>query len=308
MVMLLTALVLNIDGILADTPGNAGVWTGYMENCSGDTLECCMYLLENIPRLDRLEMTAEMLDDQILHSLPFRSGLPDSVFFPGLLWYRTAEEPVAGFRGALGGFWDSLGAAQPSEAAEWARENLEVLPRRYLGGMQDPMQVLESRAGTSGEIQVFLAASLRSMGFPVRTMTGWFAGENGGEESWLEVWENHRWSPMREGFSGLMLAAGGSAGELLTGNYTETFTLIVEPPDSSFGEYMVSLNVPVNGRYLPLDMVLCPDTVELGAGSILICLTRRLPSGAVEAWNSRVSPLPGDTLRWNASDLVTGGR
>ncbi|HOP26070.1 MAG TPA: transglutaminase-like domain-containing protein [Candidatus Sabulitectum sp.] len=307
MVMLLAALVLNIDSLLADTPGNAGVWTGYMENCTGDTLECCLYLLKNIPRLDRLEMTTEALDDHILHSLPFRSGLPDSVFLPGLLLYRTAEEPVSSFRGTLGGFWDSLGASEPREVAEWAEENLQVLSRRYLGGMQDPMQVLESRAGTPGEIQVFLAASLRAMGFPVRTVTGWFAGESGGEESWLEVWENGRWSPMREDFTGLMLAAGGNGG-LLTGNCTETFTLIVEPPGSSFGEYLVSLNLPVDGRYLPLDMALCPDTVQLGSGNVLICLSRRLPSGAVEVWNSFISPLPGDTVHWDASDLVANRR
>ena len=306
--ILLLSLCLNLDSLLAETQGNQIVWRHYMSSLQGEELQCCMFLLENIPRLDRLEMTAEMLDDHILHSLAFRAGLPDSVFFSGLLWYRSSVEPVSSFRGVLWEFWAESGIDDPQGMISWTEDSITVLPRRYLGGMNSPLQVLDSRSGTGEEIRVLQAASLRSLGYPVRTVFGWFRGLEGGEDSWLEVWEDGSWKPLRGDFGDLVLAVEKTGGEFLTENYTETFTLITAPPDTSEGEFMVSLNAPVAGRFLPLDWALNADTIHPGTGELLVMATRRLPSGAVEVWNTFLVGDPGDTLYWSWSGIVPPGR
>lgn len=302
--ILLFSLCLNLDSLLAETQGNELMWSDYMQTHQGEVLECCSYLLENIPRLDRLEMTEEILDDHILNALPFRNGLPDSIFFSGLLWYRTAVEPVAPFRATLSDFWAEQSVTVPEDVVSWTESNLTILTGRYLGGMESPLQVLSSGSGTRGEIRVLQAASIRSLGYPVRTVYGWFRGEDGGERSWLEIWEDGGWMPLSRDFTDLVLAVEKSQGENLTAHCTDTFVLVIIPPDESAGEFMVSLNVPVKGKYLPLDWVFESDTLQLGNGELLVSLTRRLPSGAVEVWNTFISGSPGDTLHWRAADCL----
>jgi hypothetical protein len=45
------------DSLLAQTQGNVEVWMHAFETMHGEELLCAEYLFENIPRLDRLEMT-----------------------------------------------------------------------------------------------------------------------------------------------------------------------------------------------------------------------------------------------------------
>lgn len=306
--ILLLVLFLNADSLLADTQGNEAVWTDYIETHSGETLLCCLYLLENIPRLDRLEMTSEVLDDQILSSLSHREGIPDSIFYSGLLWYRTATEPVTPFRCELSLFLDEEGIDEPAGVVSWTEDNLSVFPVRYLGGMEGPMGVLGAGGGTEGEIRVFQAASIRSLGYPVRTVSGWFTGSSGGERSWLEIWQEGEWIPLEEDFESLVLAVDRSTGEYLTKSYTETGMLVTIPPDTAAGSFMLSINIPVAGRYLPLDWAMPfsdqPDTMHLGQGELLLILSRRLPSGAVEVWNTFRTIEQGDTVVWNSEDVV----
>jgi len=297
----------NIDSLLADTGGNESMWFEYLSSASGDTLECCKFLLENIPRLDRLEMTRESLDDVILCSLPFRGGMPDSIFLYGLLWNRTDTEPVAPCRASLGEFWKGQDVSEPVQVIRWTSENMAIHPAQFLGEMQSPLAVLEASGGTEAEIMVFHAASFRSLGYPVRTVTGWFGGSEGGERNWLEIWADGSWVSLEEDLSGLVLAVEESRGEYLTDTYTRTGTLITVPPDPAGGEFMLTLNLPVTGRYLPLDWAMPlsdePDTVSLGPAELLVILSRRLPTGAVEVWNSLVTVLPGDTFFWSAPVL-----
>jgi hypothetical protein len=305
--VLFLMLVASVDPDSLDAPGNEAVWLEYMDSVSGDTLECCVYLLEHIPGLDRLEMTLAVLDDHILNALTFKGEVPDSVFFQCLLWYRTATEPVASFRGYLLQFWKERSITDPSDVISWTEDNLEIYKALYLGGMQSPLEVLETGGGTEAEIRVFQAASLRSLGYPVRTVSGWFSGESGGERSWLEVWSDCGWKPPADDLTGLVLAVDKSTEEFLTDNFSETGMLITVPPDTSQGDFLVSLNLPISGRYLPMDWAMPradgPDTISLGASELLITLSRRLPSGAVEVWNSLITIIPGDTISWSAPVL-----
>ena len=289
----------DIDSLLQETPGNETVWLEYIESASGDTLESCLYLLENIPRLDRLEMTEEVLSDHVNSSLVFAEFIPDSIFTEYLLWYRVSIEPVSSYRVLLRSFWESHDLSTPIEISNWIRENLTVSPRRFLGEMQTPGSVLSGQSGTPSELQVLEVSSMRTLGFPARVVSGWFGGEEGEKQTWVETWEEGVWAPvlMPEN-ENLILVVEESHGAYLTENYMETGKLIVIPPEWVDTEFMISLNLPIEGRFMPLDWLMPetenPDTLTLGKGEVLVTLTKRLPSGAVEVWNRFIEVTPGE--------------
>jgi len=278
-----------IDSLLAETQGNAEMWGDYLDEAGGDTLECALYLLREVPRLDRLEMTPQALDDHILGALAHRGSIPDSVFLDCLLWYRVSREPVTAYRERLAAFWTHRGSESPEDLSRWMATNLDTIPREFLGGMQPPAGVLESGAGTEAELQVLLVASLRSLGWPARVVKGWFTGPEGGERTWAEVWSDGDWQAVDlPNMEGLMLAVEESHGIPLTSRHAATGSLLTVPPQWE-GDFRVSLNLPVRGRWLPLDWAMPasegPDTLILGAGELLVMLTRRLPAGGVEVWH-----------------------
>ncbi len=275
-----------IDSLLAETQGNAGMWNDYLEESGGDTLECALHLLREVPRLDRLEMTPQALDDHIGGALAHRGSIPDSVFLDCLLWYRVSREPVTAYRERLAVFWADHGVGSPEDLSRWMAASLDTIPGEFLGGMQPPAGVLESGAGTEAELQVLLVASLRSLGWPARVVKGWFAGPDGGERTWAEVWMDEGWQAVDPpDMEGLVLAVEESHGTPLTFEHAATGSLVTVPPQWE-GDFRVSLNLPVRGRWLPLDWAMPaaegPDTLVLGEGELLVMLTRRLPAGGVE--------------------------
>ena len=289
-----------IDSLLAETQGNAAMWRDYLSRVSGDTLECALYLLRKIPRLDRLEMTERALDDHIGGALVHAQDLPEEVFRESLLWYRVSREPVQAWRKTLADTLAGLGLTEPDSLPRWIRTNLDTLPRRFLGETQPPLSVLASGGGTETELQILLVSALRALGFPARVVTGWFSGDQGGRRSWVELWEQGGWAPLEEqDFQGLVLALEESRGAILTSRRTAVCTLVTVPPKWD-GEFMLSINLPANGRYVPLDWVMPstegPDTLLLGEGELLLMLTRRLPSGGVEVWNKQLFTVPGTAL------------
>ncbi len=291
----------DIDSLLQETPGNETVWFNYIESASGDTLESCLYLLENIPRLDRLEMTEDVLRDHIYSSLAFSESIPDSIFAEYLLWYRVSTEPVSVYRNLLRSFWEIRNLSSPIEISGWIKDSMSVSERRFLGEMQTPESLVSSRAGTPSELQVLEVSSMRTVGFPARVVSGWSGGIEGEKQTWVEIWEDGVWAPvLKPDDENLMLVVEESHGAFLTENYAETGTLIVLPPDWTEAEFMISLNLPVEGRFMPLDWLMpdteTPDTLTLGTGEVLVSLTKRLPNGAVEVWNRFVKVTTGEEV------------
>lgn len=290
-----------VDSLLTETQGNAEMWRGYLAEAGGDTLESALYLLREAPRLDRLEMTPQALDDHILGALAHRGSIPDSVFLDCLLWFRVSREPVTAYRERLAAFWAARGVESPEDLSRWVAANLDTVPREFLGGMQPPAGVLESGAGTGAELQVLLVASLRSLGWPARVVKGWFAGPEGGERTWAEVWMDGSWQAVDPpDMEGLVLAVEESHGIPLTSRHAATGSLLTVPPQWD-GDFRISLNLPVRGRWLPLDWVMPaaedPDTLVLGEGELLVMLTRRLPAGGVEVWHRFVKVQADTTVR-----------
>jgi len=290
-----------VDSLLAETQGNAEMWNDYLEESGGDTLECALHLLREVPRLDRLEMTPQALDDHIGGALAHRGSVPDSVFLDCLLWYRVSREPVTAYRERLAVFWTDRGVKSPEGLSRWMAASLDTIPGEFLGGMQPPAGVLESGAGTEAELQVLLVASLRSLGWPARVVKGWFAGPEGGERTWAEVWMEGAWQAVDPpDMEGLVLAVEESHGMPLTSRHAATGSLLTVPPQRE-GDFRVSLNLPVRGRWLPLDWAMPaaegPDTLVLGEGELLVMLTRRLPAGGVEVRHRFVEVQADTTVR-----------
>ena len=307
------------DSLLAETHGNREVWEDAFLYLSGEELRCAEYLFMSIPRLDRLEMTREALLDQIRGALSTRNSyypegtLPDSLFLSCILFFRVDQEPVTGYRDALGRYWDrelTSGTSDvlmtASRVAETVHAMLEPAEQGYLGGIEPPLVVLSAAGATPAESTVLFCASLKSLGIAARQITGWFHGEDGGRRRWVEVWLPEgrweplalRWEPVPEGFSGLALAVSETSGEAVTRHYVETGLIRIlpgdEPPEE---EWMGTVSIPVRSGYIPLDWVwFAPgtaDSLELGPGSYLICTGRRNADGSVTMLTEMVTLEPG---------------
>jgi hypothetical protein len=310
------------DSTLNDTPGNQHMWSEALGNLTGDELWCAEYLFASIPRLDRLEMTNDALHDHIRGALDrrslFRDELPDSIFLPCVLEYRIDQEPVSAYRAYLREHWVPLlpdGIHDPHEIARMMVNTLEteieIREQGYLGGVEPPLVVLAARSATPVECTVLLCASLRSMGVAVRQIVGWFRGENGGTHRWVEVYSREDgwrplalpWESVQSDFGGLALAVWETTGESVTGGTVEVGRVIVIPPeDLPAGEWTGTVSVPVKGGFLPLDWAWFdptrPDTIELGAGDYLVCVSTRSPEGDLRVFAVEV------TLEPNSEQVV----
>ncbi len=310
-----------LDSLLAQTQGNTGVWMQAFENLEGEELLCAEYLFENIPRLDRLEMTGEALEDHVMGALGARhlfydgESIPDSVFLPFVLDYRVDQEPVTPYRKALGGFWrDAVsGDSDPHSAATVICREIgsrtAITQPGYLGGVEPPLAVLESASGTPGECTVLLCSSLKSLGVACRQVDGWFSGPDGGRRRWVEVWTGAEgwkpvlppWEDVPEGFRGLALAVCEAAGEIVTEGRAPVGRLVIAPSEVPSGEeWMGTVNIPVTSGYIPLDWTgfdpAAGDTLVLGAGEYLLCVCRREPWGGVLMRTETVVLEPGSDL------------
>ncbi len=310
------------DSLLADTQGNEAMWDRMLECSDGVRLECIEYLFTTIPRLDRLEMTETALMDHVLGALDSRESLcpdmPDSIFKPFLLDYRMSEEPVTAYRTPLSVYWGRElplegGSVETAELLREAISSMSVRGREYLGGVSPPLDVLQARAGTPTELRVLFGSSLRALGIPVRPVLAWFQGERGREAGWLEVWSEGVWHPMPlasdsipADYAGLSMTWAGNGNTVE--DYVPCGTLVVLPPDTSAGDFMIWLSVEAPGRLIPLDWLevdpATESTVELGVGRYLLQVTERLGNGTVRLWTRWLELGPGSEATVDVSEVV----
>lgn len=305
------------DSLLEDTQGNRDVWTSAFEVLDGEELRCAEHLFGSIPRLDRLEMTTEVLNDHISGALETARecfpALPDSIFLTCLLEYRVDQEPVSAYRTSLREHWsrkfpDASGDPHGTalQIANSISDEVDIHEQGYLGGVEPPLIVLSAGTATPVECTVLLCASLRSVGIAARQITGWFGGEQGGMRRWVEVYSpDNGWMPVTlpwetvpAGFEGLALAVWETTGGFVTKSAVETgMAVIVPPAEPPAGEWTGTVCVPVRNGFLPLDWVwfdpTVPDTVELGAGDYLFCASTRTPDGQLEVHARLTSIAPG---------------
>ncbi len=327
MTLLLIALTLltpeERDSLLADTPGNSAFWTEALASYRGEVLEAVEYLFAGIPRLDRLEMTSEALMDHVIGAIDSRDewydSIPHEVFLEGLVGYRMDEEPVTAYRTPLFTHWHQrLGEADTTVSAvaerlAWSISAMRVRQPDFMGGMPSPRDVLASGGGTPAELRLLLGCSLRAMGIPVRSVYGWFQGVAGRETGWLEYWTGEGWRAVTlpsdsvpEGFAGLSLAVAGD--EYVTSAMVPTGVVALEPVDGAVESFLVAFSIPARGRLIPLDWLdvspAAPCTVEVGAGSYYLHLSRRLPDGGVRFASIPFEIAASDTVGMNLETIA----
>ena len=305
------------DSLLERTPGKEAFWEEMLELEDEEIAHAAGLLFAEIPRLDRLEMTEEVLMDHILgarHSRDvFYAELPDSIYERYLLHYRLDEEPVSPYRTFLSSFWrrrlpSQIGLDQTCDwISSWMSDNLDLTDASYFGGIASPEDVIRAGGGTVRELRVLLGASLKSLGIAARPVHGWFRGPQGGHYRWLELWDGRTWVPfttamdsLPDGFDGLAMAICFSDQSYLTDSYAPTGLLSIDPlPDSTQGEWTLGICVPRQGALEPLDWAvsdpLRQDSVRLGEGSYYVNLCLRRPEGAVVMWTGIVEISAGET-------------
>ncbi|MDM7993142.1 MAG: transglutaminase-like domain-containing protein [Candidatus Fermentibacter sp.] len=326
--MILLAAVLSVltpearDSLLAETPGNAVFWSEALSSGRGEMLSCMEELFSTIPRLDRLEMNSEALMDHVIGALDSRDSwvdsMPDSLFMDFLLQYRFDDEPVTAYRTPLMTHWNARLAdsdttlAAVVERVRWSIGTMRVRQPDIMGGVAGPRDVLASGGGTPVELRVLLGSSLRSLGIPVRAVLGWFQGTAGREGGWLEYWDGAGWIPvplpsdsLPAGFDGLSLAVAGD--EYVTSELVPTGTISFSPVEGPSDSLLLAVSIPCPGRYVPLDWVeldpSLPCSIEVGEGSYMVHLSRRLPTGGVRFASAPAGVTAGGVFEMRLADM-----
>jgi len=237
-----------------------------------------VWLLQHATHLDRLELTSEILVENMDEALSIagRDGWDKAgeLFRRYVLNYRLDDEPVTRWRRELrlryAGGERELGALVARITAGFIERE-----RGYYGNLADPLSVDNARAGTGRELAILTAAALRAQGYPTR-----FVRENLSGESWVEVYDGgpgdydpaawlpvYPGAPERTGEAGhaadlcggriALVTAGDAFGrEQVTGRYSDICA--VRPRFSEGGEPQpdfehYSITAWHEGTFVPLD-------------------------------------------------------
>ncbi|MEZ5336642.1 MAG: hypothetical protein R3F46_00115 [bacterium] len=154
-----------------------------------------LWLLNNAPHLDRLELRSEMLLSNHELALSYCGEgwgyQPGSEFFRRyILNYRIDDEPVTDWRSELNrryGGPDEEGSDRAFDLVARVAQDFRIVERGYFGNLADPVAIDNARAGTERELALLCAAVLRSQGFATR-----FTRENMTGTSWVEVYDGDR--------------------------------------------------------------------------------------------------------------------
>ncbi len=101
---------------LADAGRNWTELADAVRELDGEEREACVRLVNGMPHLDRLEMTAETLLEHVEYAYRVRTEMPytvpDAMHEPYILTYRVEEEPVDAWRAEL---WERFAPLAESE-------------------------------------------------------------------------------------------------------------------------------------------------------------------------------------------------
>jgi peroxiredoxin len=292
-----------------------------------------VWLILQMPHLDRLEMTSSILLGHIdcAHRTitAFRYPVPQTMFRDYILTYRIADEPVTAWRRE---FFDRFAtmtryANTPTEAARiincWLNRNTHVTEKGFFGPMKSPELTLSSRSGTTEEIAVLATAILKTLGVPSRRVKVPWLGEQDGDASWVEVFDRERWLPVypldarsfgdssrneRKHLHNVTVAVATSAfdQQLVTERYTASglaklHLTAAGSPLPKFENF--SFSVFNTGAWRQLDELnTVTDSLgnfecRLGDGHYLITCGMRDPKGNPWIVNREITVRPSDTIR-----------
>jgi len=193
---------------LADAGDNASQLIRALEHLQGSLFKDGLFLIQNMPHLDRLEMTADILLHQVIYADSSRRvfpwSVPDSLYRQFILTYRLDQEPVTDWRFALWS-WVRQQARHAASSEDFARklnrwitENLREQKGEFFGGQQAPDQTFAVQRGTKQEIASLTTALLKTAGIPSRRISVDALLLQTGGASWTEVYcvEKASWLPL----------------------------------------------------------------------------------------------------------------
>jgi transglutaminase-like putative cysteine protease len=238
-----------------------------------------VWLINEMPHLDRLEMTSAVLLEHVREAQrsrkeSFAKALPESLYREHLLTYRLDEEPCEAWRKPLRERFAPIvsKARGPLEAAKlvnrWVAKNIKRCEPRYFGPEQSPRATLTRKKGTQTEIAVLTTAALRSVGLPCRMATLGGRDRDDPLYSWLEIYSAGVWAPLypldpgRFGkspaakFIPLVATSSGFKPILVTGRYTQTgrVRLVLKEKGGLLPKFKgFSVSVVTDGAFKPLD-------------------------------------------------------
>lgn len=303
---------------LVDAGGNWRELAEALNEASENQRNDIVYLINEMPHLDRLEMTKATLLEHVREADEARKGtfakaLPESLYREHLLTYRLDEEPCEAWRKPLRERFAPIvsKARGPLEAAKlvnrWVAKNIERCEPRYFGPEQSPRTTLTRKKGTQAKIAVLTTAALRSVGLPCRMAT--LSGRDRDDPlySWLEIYSAGVWTPLypldpgrfgkspAAGFIPLVATSSGFKPILVTGRYTQTgrVRLVLKEKGELLSNFKgFSVSVVTDGAFKPLDDLgslfedgeLQTDSTgsfscELGKGHYLAVAGKRDPDG-----------------------------
>jgi hypothetical protein len=191
---------------LEDAVGNYRELVNAIQLVDDEKREDLIWLIQRIPHLDRLTVTAEILLEHVRYAFEskerFKYQVPEEYFREFILTYRIGSEPVQAYRKELFEVFYPLtrDKSNPSDAAKvvnyWVSKNIKTRPKEFFGEVQPPLRTSKGKRGTEEEIAILTTAILKSLGIPSRRARVSCFGEQNGGASWVEIYDQEEWVPL----------------------------------------------------------------------------------------------------------------
>ncbi len=264
--------------------------------------EKALELLLILGTIDLLEFDSALFTENLNNSLPYlaEKNIPDSIFLKYLLDYRILHEPPSLYKPRLEEYFSNISFESPLSTAcslnSWAERHIKEESLSLLGPGRSVLRIFESREATKREKIIFIAAALRSLGFPSRLIFLPSGTKKAEPCEWIEVFDSVSWVPFypwAPSFSGdftlpdrefgvsLVYAFGASGFEILTQRYASCGTLVINTLHLIDGKTDYSLNLICDGRLKTLDFFDFPVeegesfVASLGEGDYIFVAGRR---------------------------------
>lgn len=172
----------------------------------GEERADCVWLVNGMPHLDRIEMKRDDLIEHVRYAhrarreMPYR--MPDDMFRAYILTYRIEEEPLTPWRRELLERFGPVAQEERTAAATAGRINavlagaIEESETDFFGPRKTPTLTLTSGNGSEADISILACAAMKAVGIPSRQASVPALGGEDGDRNWIEVFDGERWLPM----------------------------------------------------------------------------------------------------------------
>jgi hypothetical protein len=317
---------------LTDAGRNWTELAAAIRNLDGDERADCVWLVNGMPHLDRIEITADDLVEHVRYAhrarreMPY--SMPDDMFRAYILTYRIEEEPLTPWRKELFERFGPVAQEERTAAATAKRinallaESLEESEPDFFGPRKSPTLTLKSGNGSEADISILACAAMKAVGIPSRQASVPALGEEPDDRNWVEIFDGERWLPLfplepdafgdfgrieAEHRHNVTVVATRTAFEqtLVTERYTETGVIDVAltldgAPAAGFDAF--SISVLNHGGLAALDALetVADDagrfSAAVGEGTYVVAAGTRDAAGNPFVMMREVGVAPGDTV------------